>query len=555
MLKQLSIKNYALIEESTIYFPYGYIVITGETGAGKSILLGALGLVLGNRADSDALFDKSKKCVVEAVFDITNLQLEHLFETHDIDFEKETCIRREINADGKSRAFVNDTPVTLAVLKELSERLIDVHSQHQTLLLNQHSFQFKLIDSFAQLKQQLQNYSGDFTNYQLVKKQLFELKAKEAQLKKEQDFLQFQLNELDQFSPKEEELELLEKESEVLENAESIKHQLTTISEIINGDHENVITQLNTLKPIVSQLSRFGENYNELNKRFSEVYIELKDIAAESASLCDDISADPERLQIVNERLDTYNRLLKKHNAANETALITIWKEMEEKLSVIQSFDEDVARLEKEMNTSHKKLLSQAKLLSDQRKKIIPEIENSVSQMLEQLSMPNAKFKIELKEKAELGILGKDEINFLFSANKGSEFKDIEKVASGGELSRLMLCIKSLAAQKTALPVIIFDEIDTGVSGDVADKIGLILQAMGKNRQVISITHLPQIASKGSSHLFVYKEDHPTKTISKIKLLQNEERILEIAKMLSSGKPGEAAINNAKELLQLNLCK
>jgi DNA repair protein RecN (Recombination protein N) len=552
MLKQLSIKNYALIEESTIYFPYGYIVITGETGAGKSILLGALGLVLGNRADSDALFDKSKKCVVEAVFDITNLQLEHLFETHDIDFEKETCIRREINADGKSRAFVNDTPVTLAVLKELSERLIDVHSQHQTLLLNQHSFQFKLIDSFAQLKQQLQNYSGDFTNYQLVKKQLFELKAKEAQLKKEQDFLQFQLNELDQFSPKEEELELLEKESEVLENAESIKHQLTTISEIINGDHENVIAQLNTLKPIVSQLSRFGENYNELNKRFSEVYIELKDIASESASLCDDISADPERLQIVNERLDTYNRLLKKHNAANETALITIWKEMEEKLSVIQSFDEDVARLEKEMNTSHKKLLSQAKLLSDQRKKIIPEIENSVSQMLEQLSMPNAKFKIELKEKAELGILGKDEINFLFSANKGSEFKDIEKVASGGELSRLMLCIKSLAAQKTALPVIIFDEIDTGVSGDVADKIGLILQAMGKNRQVISITHLPQIASKGSSHLFVYKEDHPTKTISKIKLLQNEERILEIAKMLSSGKPGEAAINNAKELLQLN---
>jgi DNA repair protein RecN (Recombination protein N) len=550
MLKQLSIKNYALIEESTIHFPEGYIVITGETGAGKSILLGALGLVLGNRAESDALFDKTKKCVVEALFDVSNLQLEELFTTHDIDFEQETYIRREINADGKSRAFVNDTPVTLAVLKELSERLIDVHSQHQTLMLNQHTFQFKLIDAFAQLKQQLITYSDDFSNYQSVKKQLNELKAKEAQLKKERDFLQFQLDELEQFSPKEEELETLQKESEVLENAESIKQQLTTISELINGDHENVISKLNLLKPVLNQLSRFGENYNELNKRFSEVYIELKDIASESSALCDDISADPERLQIVNERLDSYNRLLKKHSVANEKELIALWKEMKEKIAVILSFDDDVKRLEKEMNTLHKKLGSQAKLLSDHRKKIIPEIEKNVSNMLEQLSMPNAKFKIELKEKAEFGILGKDEINFLFSANKGSEFKDIEKVASGGELSRLMLCIKSLAAQKTALPVIIFDEIDTGVSGDVADKIGSILKAMGKNRQVISITHLPQIASKGTSHLFVYKEDHSTKTISKIKQLQNEERILEIAKMLSSGKPGEAAINNAKELLK-----
>ena len=552
MLNQLSIKNYALIEESTIHFPEGYIVITGETGAGKSILLGALGLVLGNRADSDALFDKTKKCVVEAVFDVSNLQLEEMFTNHDIDFEKETCIRREINADGKSRAFVNDTPVTLAVLKELSERLIDVHSQHQTLMLNQHAFQFKLIDAFAQLKQQLINYAEDFSNYQAVKKQLNELKAKEAQLKKEQDFLQFQLDELEQFSPKEEELETLEKESEVLENAESIKQQLTTISELINGDHENMISKLNVLKPVLAQLARYGENYNELNKRFTEIYIELKDIASESSSLCDDVTADPERLQIVNERLDTYNRLLKKHSVANEKELIALWREMEEKIAVIQSYDDDVERLEKEMNALHKKLVSQAKLLSDHRKKIIPEIEKNVSSMLEQLSMPNAKFKIELKDKAEFGILGKDEINFLFSANKGSEFKDIEKVASGGELSRLMLCIKSLAAQKTALPVIIFDEIDTGVSGDVADKIGSILQAMGKNRQVISITHLPQIASKGTSHLFVYKEDHPTKTISKIKQLQNEERIMEIAKMLSSGKPGEAAINNAKELLQLN---
>ena len=338
----------------------------------------------------------------------------------------------------------------------------------------------------------------------------------------------------------------------MLENAESIKQQLTTISELINGDHENMISKLNVLKPVLAQLARYGENYNELNKRFTEIYIELKDIASESSSLCDDVTADPERLQIVNERLDTYNRLLKKHSVANEKELIALWREMEEKIAVIQSFDDDVERLEKEMNALHKKLVSQAKLLSDHRKKIIPEIEKNVSSMLEQLSMPNAKFKIELKDKAEFGILGKDEINFLFSANKGSEFKDIEKVASGGELSRLMLCIKSLAAQKTALPVIIFDEIDTGVSGDVADKIGSILQAMGKNRQVISFTHLPQIASKGTSHLFVYKEDHPTKTISKIKQLQNEERIMEIAKMLSSGKPGEAAINNAKELLQLN---
>jgi len=344
MLKQLSIKNYALIEGSTIHFPEGYIVITGETGAGKSILLGALGLVLGNRADSDALFDKTKKCVVEAVFDICNLQLEDFFTTHDIDFENETFIRREINADGKSRAFVNDTPVTLNVLKALSERLIDVHSQHQTLMLNQHAFQFKLIDSFAQLKQQLIIYAEDFSNYQSIKKQLNELKAKEAQLKKEQDFLQFQLDELEQFSPKEDELEGLEKESEVLENAESIKQQLTTISEIINGDHDNIISKLNLLKPVLNQLSRYGENYKELNKRFSGVYIELKDIANESSSFCDDITADPERLQIVNDRLDSYNRLLKKHSLSNEKELIALWREMSDKISIIQSFDDDVER-------------------------------------------------------------------------------------------------------------------------------------------------------------------------------------------------------------------
>lgn len=549
MLKQLSIKNYALIKESTIAFPKGFTVITGETGAGKSILLGALGLVLGNRAETDALYDKTKKCIVEGVFDISEYQLNAFFAENDIDFEKETSIRREISSEGKSRAFINDTPVNLSVLKSLSEKLIDVHSQHETLLINQSSFQFKIVDSFANTKTELVQFHEAFVEYAKNKKQLNELKERETQLKKELDYIQFQFKELDELSPVDEELAQLETDSETLENAESIKANLHVIFEALNGDNESAVTKINSLKSIASQLTKYGDKYEELNKRINAAIAELKDIAEESADLNDKVIFDPEKLGIVNDRIDAYNKQLKKHGANSETELLKLKEEFEEKINTIENFDEEVERLEKQLNTSLKKTTDLAKSISKKRKEALPNIENGIKEMLEQLSMPNAIFKIELNEKTELDTNGLNTLKFLFSANKGNDFKELHKVASGGELSRLMLCIKAMVAKLTSLPAIIFDEIDTGVSGDVADKIGIILKAMGTDMQVISITHLPQIASKGDNHLFVYKDDSSDKTISKIKTISAEERVNEIAKMLSSGKPGEAALNNARELL------
>lgn len=552
MLKQLSIKNYALIKESTIAFPKGFTVITGETGAGKSILLGALGLVLGNRAETDALYDKTKKCIVEGVFDISEYQLNAFFTENDIDFEKETSIRREISSEGKSRAFINDTPVNLSVLKSLSEKLIDVHSQHETLLINQSSFQFKIVDSFANTKTELVQFHEAFVEYAKNKKQLNELKERETQLKKELDYIQFQFKELDELSPVDEELAQLETDSETLENAESIKANLHVIFEAINGDNESAVTKINSLKSIASQLTKYGDKYEELNKRINAAIAELKDIAEESAGLNDKVIFDPEKLGIVNDRIDAYNKQLKKHGTNSEAELLKLKDEFEEKINTIENFDEELARLEKQLNTSLKKTTDLAKAISKKRKEAIPNIEKGIKEMLEQLSMPNAIFKIELNEKTELDTNGLNTLKFLFSANKGNDFKELHKVASGGELSRLMLCIKAMVAKLTSLPAIIFDEIDTGVSGDVADKIGIILKAMGIDMQVISITHLPQIASKGDNHLFVYKDDSNDKTISKIKTISAEERVNEIAKMLSSGKPGEAALNNARELLNSN---
>lgn len=549
MLKQLSIKNYALIEESTIHFPKGLTVITGETGAGKSILLGALGLVLGNRAETDVLSDKTKKCVVEGTFDISNYNLKDFFTTNDIDFENETTLRREISPEGKSRAFINDSPANLSVIKELAERLIDVHSQHETLLLNQTSFQFRVLDAFAGIKTELSEYRSTFSEYQLIKKKLKELQDKEVQLKKDLDYFKFQFNELEELSPKENEAEHLEKESETLENAETIKGSLNSIFTAINGDTENVVSQLNAVKIIANQLAKYGEEFEELSKRINSSLLELKDIAEEAVSLEDKTIFNPERLQTVNDRLDSYNRLFKKHGLKTEAELITLRNDFEDKIGSIENFDEELAKLQKQLKDLHTQLTKQATAISSKRKKSIPGIESEIKKMLETLSMPNAQFKVECTVREEFNATGLDDIRFVFAANKGSDFKELHKVASGGELSRLMLCIKALVAKLTALPAIIFDEIDTGVSGDVADKIGIILQHMGSDMQVISITHLPQLASKGQSHLFVYKTDTKEKTVSNIKQLNKEERIVEIAKMLSTGKPTEAALSNAKELL------
>lgn len=549
MLQHLRIQNFALIEETEVDFSKGLTVITGETGAGKSILLGALGLTLGNRADVGSLHDKTKKCVIEAKFNIKAYQLRSFFETQELDFEEVTTIRREITPEGKSRAFINDTPANLAVLKELGERLIDIHSQHETLLLKETNFQFELVDAFAQTTILFSDYKKQFSSLQKLRKQLGELSNQEIQAKKELDYFQFQFNELDEANLKIGEFQALEAESETLENAEFIKSNLSKSALTINGGDENVLSALALIKQQLQSISKFGKQFSELYERINSVYIELKELANDLDGAESDVVYNNTRLEEVNAQLDKLNRLLKKHGVANEEELIKIKEDIENKLLQFSSLELQIEKIHKEIAVIEKQCKALATELSTKRQQSLSGIEHNIKTMLGSLSMANAQFKIELSQQKELSSNGLDMISFLFTANKGAEFKELHKTASGGELSRLMLCLKALLAERTALPTIIFDEIDTGVSGDVADKIGNILFAMGKTMQVITITHLPQMASKGSTHLFVFKSDTKDKTTSSIKLLTKEERIGEIAKMLSTGNPTETALKNAKELL------
>jgi DNA repair protein RecN (Recombination protein N) len=549
MLQHLRIQNFALIEETEVDFSKGLTVITGETGAGKSILLGALGLTLGNRADVGSLHDKTKKCVIEAKFNIKAYHLQSFFETQELDFEEVTTIRREITPEGKSRAFINDTPANLAILKELGERLIDIHSQHETLLLKETNFQFELVDAFAQTTILFSDYKKQFSNLQKLRKQLEELSNQEIQAKKELDYFQFQFNELDEANLKIGELQALEEESETLENAEFIKSNLSKSALAINGGDENVLSALALIKQQLQSVSKFGKQFSELYERINSVYIELKELANDLDGAESEVVYNNARLEEVNTQLDKLNRLLKKHGVANEEELLKIKEEIENKLLQFSSLELQLEKTTKEISIAEKLCKSTASALSTKRQQSLTGIEQNIKTMLGSLSMANAQFKIELAPQKELSSNGLDMISFLFTANKGAEYKELHKTASGGELSRLMLCLKALLAERTALPTIIFDEIDTGVSGDVADKIGNILFAMGKTMQVITITHLPQMASKGSTHLFVFKSDTKDKTTSSIKLLSKEERISEIAKMLSTGNPTETALKNAKELL------
>ncbi len=549
MLQHLRIQNFALIEETEVHLNNGLTVITGETGAGKSILLGALGLTLGNRADVSSLHDKTKKCIIEAQFNIKEYNLKSFFESNELDFEEVTTIRREITSEGKSRAFINDTPTTLSVLKELGERLIDIHSQHETLLLKETNFQFELVDAFAQTTHLFADYKKQFSALQKAKKQLEELTAQEIQAKKELDYFQFQFNELEEANLKIGEQQQLEEESETLENAEFIKSSLVKSSLAINGGDENIVSALALVKQQLHSVSKFGKQFNELFERINSVSIELKELSKDIDACEEDVVYDNTRLEEVNSQLDKLNRLLKKHGVNNEEELLAIKTDIEAKLQQFSSLEVAIEKTQKEITALEKQCKALAKDLSDKRQKSTTGIEQNIKTMLTSLSMANAQFKIELKPLEVLSINGQDAISFLFTANKGAEFKELHKTASGGELSRLMLCLKALLAERTALPTIIFDEIDTGVSGDVADKIGNILFAMGKTMQVITITHLPQMASKGGNHLFVYKSDSKDKTTSSIKALNKEERIAEIAKMLSTGTPTETALKNAKELL------
>jgi DNA repair protein RecN (Recombination protein N) len=550
MLKHLSVQNYALIDKLDVELTNGLTIITGETGAGKSILLGALGLIAGSRADTQSLQDKTKKCIIEASFDIKGYSLKDFFKEHELDHEPLTTIRREINPEGKSRAFINDTPVTLVQLKELGERLIDIHSQHQTLSLNGNDFQLSVVDAFAKHQPLLDEYYTDFSSFKDLEKQLKELIEKEAQARKDLDYFQFQFNELEDAGLKAGEQASMEQELETLNNAEEIKSNLSKAAGGLNGGEQNLLSSLNEIKILLNGMAKFKPEIAELSARVNSSYIELKDIANEIESIEQEVVYDPKQIDLLNEKLDAIYRLQQKHQVKTIEELISIKDEISNKLLDFSSLETEIEKTKAALDKVNKALSAKAKIISENRKKAIPKIEKEIASLLSSLSMPNAQLQINQSATEIYTSSGTDKISFLFSANKGSELKELNKVASGGELSRLMLSIKSLIAQLTALPTIIFDEIDTGVSGDVADKVGSIMNSMSAKMQVITITHLPQIASKGQSHLFVYKEDKNNKTFSNIRKLNAEERIQEVAKMLSTGTPTAAAISNAKELLK-----
>ena len=552
MLKRLHISNFALINEMEVSFPGNLTVITGETGAGKSIFLEALSLALGKRADLSALNLKTKKCIIEAEFSATNLDLNGFFLEHDLDFEPNLILRREINADGKSRSFLNDSPVSLSVLKLLSEKLIDIHSQHQTLLLNQSNFQLELLDTFAESLKIFKEYKIEFSSFTKSKIELQSLQEQEKLAKKELDYFQFLYSELEETEIKAGLLSGLEEESSKLENSEIIKSNLLAASNAISGNEINILIDLGKTKQSLQSLSKYSKNYSLLSDRIQSLYIELKELSSDIEDAANEVVFDSDKLSQVNIKMDKLNRLLKKHQVNTEEDLLKIKSDIENKLNQFNSIENTIISKQKLIQISQNNCLKLSEELTKLRTKAIHGIEQTIKKTLAELSMENAIFKIVLSQKSDLGINGLDELKFLFTANKGAELNELHKVASGGELSRLMLSLKALLASKKQLPTIIFDEIDTGVSGDVADKIGEILLSMGNNMQVIAITHLPQMASKGNHHLFVYKKDDEDKTVSYIKQLNKAERINEIAKMLSKSNPTVSAIKNATELLSSN---
>ncbi|MFK7908292.1 MAG: DNA repair protein RecN [Chitinophagales bacterium] len=552
MLQKLLIKNYALIEEVELSFSDKLTIITGETGAGKSILLGALSLILGHRVNMAALSNSKKKCVVEGTFNIKAYQLQPFFEKSELDYEDVTLIRREVAPSGKSRAFVNDTPVNLQVLKQIGEKLVNLHAQHQTLHLFDAHYQLSIIDTLANHEPLLVNYQKVFKSYQKNQNQIKKRRAESAQLQRDLDYIQFQLSELTEADLSDEnEQESLEQELDQLNNSEHIQQSLAESINLLDDGEVSVLEQVNVVKAHLAGISRFHPLFEELNDRLESVNIELTDIHNELTRMGEDDSMDPERLQLVSERLNVIYRLQKKHQVAEISKLIEIRDGLASQNQSADDLEGEIAHLEKTIAAQQEKLLSLAVKITKDRKKQIPVFERSINDMLTSVGMKEATVKAvhEILPAHQLTAYGQDEIEILFSANRGSSHAELRKVASGGELSRLMLCIQSLIAANTALPTLIFDEIDTGISGEVALKVGKVLQDLASHHQLISITHLPQIASKGDAHLFVYKYNTPERTLSKIKKLSGDERVTEIAKMLSGDDPGEMALANAKELL------
>ena len=550
MLKQLSINNYALIDNLQISFDEELNILTGETGAGKSIILGALSLILGQRAESRYFFNQQKKCVIEGQFGIASfLHLKTFFEENDLDYEDVTILRREISADGKSRAFVNDSPVNLTILKQLGEKLIDIHSQHATAEINDPAFQLLIVDSVARHEALLNAYQSGFRKYRSANTKLKQLIADSDKAKADLDYYQFQFDELEKANLDTDEQEPLEQELYALNNAEEIKRNLLGATYLLQDGEAAALVQLKEAGTQLSAIEKYNTAISDLKERLSSVIIELKDIAAETDLLEQKTHTNEARVVEVNTRLSLIYNLQKKHRVNTNAELLLLQNELSDKIQQALFSDEEIENLHKEIARQKQELEELASQLSANRLKAIPDIEGQVMQTLAEMGMGNALLKIEQTQMAELGNTGTDQIRFTFTANKGHALAEMSKVASGGELSRLMLSIKSLIARYTALPTIIFDEIDTGVSGEVANKVGQIMEQLAKNLQVITITHLPQIASKGSSHYFVYKDDDSDITKTRIRQLTETERVTEIAKMLSGDKPGESALQNARELL------
>lgn len=553
MLRSLYIQNYALIEKLDIGFDSGFSVITGETGAGKSIILGAIGLLLGQRADVKSIRKGASKCIIEARFDVSAYGMQPFFEANELEYEDECILRRELYASGKSRAFINDTPASLAQMKELGELLIDVHSQHQNLLLNKEGFQLNVLDLLAHDEAELAAYQRLYNDWRQARQDLEALVARAEQSRADEDYIRFQLEQLEEANLTDGEQEELEQEAEMLTHAEDIKAGLYRAGQALNADEGGVLEALKDCQNTMMGLRSVFAPAGELADRLDSVYIELKDISQEVADKEEEVEFNPARLDEVNARLNLIYSLQQKHRVDTVKALLSLQESYALQLSAITSSDEDIARLEAQVKELFSQVTAQAQVLTEARTRAALEVERQMAARLVPLGMPNVRFQVEMGVRKEPGGHGADTVNFLFSANKNGVLQNISSVASGGEIARVMLSVKAMIAGAVKLPTIVFDEIDTGVSGEIADRMADIMQEMGDNdRQVISITHLPQIAARGRAHYKVYKEDNEVETNSHIRRLTDDERVEELAHMLSGATLTEAALNNARALLKLD---
>jgi DNA repair protein RecN (Recombination protein N) len=549
MIQKLLIKNYAIIEHLEIDFAKGLTIITGETGAGKSILLGGLGMILGNRADTKVLYNEAEKCVIEGHFDISAYDLKPFFDEHEIDYDTQTVVRRELTPQGKTRSFINDTPVNLGQLKAFSSKLVDLHQQFDTLDIHDTTFQLQMVDALADNKHPLSIYRENFKKFQTNKKILFEMKDKNDRAAREIEFLNFQLNEFNKAELTAGEQDTLESDQQTLQNAETIKRNLALAYRAISEDENAIVGQLRSVGQSIAQVKKYTPSVSKLYERFEGVLFELEDIGSELENIAEGTEYNPERIADIQTRLDTIYKLQKKHNVGTVEQLLEIQNNLQSQLEAFGDLSEEIEKLEKSLITQEADLRKQATELSTKRKSVTPQFEAQVEGMLHQLSMENAKLQVQVSDLNELTINGLDNVEFLFAANKGSRMQSIKDVASGGELSRLALCTKSLVAAAIPLPTLIFDEIDSGVSGDVALKMGHILQKLASHHQVVVITHSPQVAARAEKHYFVYKNHKEDRTVTNVKSLSSEERVRSIAVMLSQNPPSASAMENAKDLM------